>query len=154
LIAFIASCIYLIISFIYPLVGFKEVKAPLMKPENISGSEEKQEAEQKVKPYEFYLEGIRNRQIFSSVSTSAPIYEKEKPISSSSLEAESADLIKNINLVGIISGENSQAVIEDKKIQKTYYLTKGQFIGEFQIEDIREGKVILNYHGKRFELYL
>jgi len=144
-----ASCIYLIISFIYPLVGFKENKLPQIKQENTSETE--REPEQKSKPYEFYLEGIKNRQIFGSTATAAPVQEKEKPVV---ISAESADLIKNINLVGIIAGENAQAVIEDKKIQKTYYLTKGQFMGEFQVEDIQDGKVILNYNGQRLELYL
>ena len=64
------------------------------------------------------------------------------------------DLVKQLNLVGIIAGENPQAVIEDKNTQKTYYLNKGQFLGEIQLEDILEGKIIINHKGQRFELYL
>jgi type II secretory pathway component PulC len=107
-----------------------------------------QEAEpvQEVKPYEFYLEGIKSKQIFSSASRPE---ETARPAS-----AASADLIKGINLVGIISGDRPQAIIEDKIMQKTYYVAKGQFVGAFQVEDIQEGKVILSYRGERFELYL
>lgn len=141
--AFGASCIYLIASFIYPWVALKEIKLPQVAPQKVIAA--KIEPRQQIKPYEYYLEGIKDRQIFSSSTTS----DTEKPLSSVSL-----DLIKDISLVGIISGENPVGIIEDKKTQKTYYLSKGQFMGEFQVEDIKEGKIILNYKGQRFELYL
>jgi type II secretory pathway component PulC len=137
------SLIYLAVSFIYPLLGLRKIKLPQVTPEKII--ESKIEPTQEIKPYEFYLEAAKGRQIFSSVSGQ----ELGQPAS-----GVSVDLIKDINLVGIISGENPQAVIEDKKTQKTYYVTKGQFIGEFQIGDIQEGKVILDYKGQRFELYM
>jgi type II secretory pathway component PulC len=141
--AFGASCIYLIASFIYPWVALKEIKLPKTTPQKVIAP--KIEPRQQIKPYESYLEGIKDRQIFSGSTTS----DTEKPLSSVSL-----DLIKDISLVGIISGENPVGIIEDKKTQKTYYLSKGQFMGEFQVEDIKEGKIILNYKGQRFELYL
>lgn len=98
-----------------------------------------------IKPYSFYIEGIKNHKIFSSAAAD----DAQK-----SIGAVSADLIKDINLVGIISGEEPQAVIEDKKAQKTYYLKKGQYIGELRLENILEGKIILNYNGQSYELYL
>lgn len=139
---FILSSIYLVISFIYSWVGLKKIKLP-----NVSAEKkEAVEAELKsvVKPIDFYLEGTRDRQIFESTG----IFAGEKPLSKIDTD------IKDINLVGIISGENPQAVIEDKKTQKTFYVNKGQFIGEFRVEDIQEGKIILNLRGQRFELYL
>jgi hypothetical protein len=138
-----ASLIYLAASFIYPLLGLGKIKLPQVTPEKII--ESKIEPTQEIKPYEFYLEAAKGRQIFGSVSGQGA----EQPASSIN-----ADLIKDINLVGIISGENPQAVIEDKKAQKTYYVTKGQFIGEFQVDDIQEGKIILNYNGQKYELYM
>lgn len=143
LVVFVASFIYLIFSFFYPFFGLREIKLSQITQQR--KLEPKIEPEPEVKPYEFYLEGIKDRQIFGSVSGQ----EIERPAS-----AVSADLIKDINLVGIISGENPQAIIEDKKTQKTYYLNKDQFISEFQVEEIQEGKVILNYKGQRFELFL
>lgn len=140
---FLVSCLYLIICLIYPWVGLRKIRLPQIEPGKII--ESKKELKDQIKPYEFYLEGMRNRQIFSSKSSQ----ETER-----SLSSVNADLVKDINLVGIISGENPQAIIEDKKTQKTYYVTKGQFVGEMQVEDIQEGKIILNYKGQRFELYL
>ncbi len=142
-IVFVASCLYLIIAFIYPWVGLREIKLPQIITENVSASNT--ELRQEVKPFEFYLQGIKGRQIFSSPI----VQETERPPSNVNI-----DLIKDMTLVGVISGENLQAVVEDRKTHKTYYVTKGQFIGQFQVEDIEEGKIILNYNGQRLELYL
>jgi len=62
------------------------------------------------------------------------------------------DFSKDFTLVAIIAGDAPQAVIEDKKAQKTYYLNKGQFIGDAKIEDIQEGKITVSYRGKLYEL--
>jgi type II secretory pathway component PulC len=140
----ILSLIYSAISFIYPWFGLRKIKLPVIAKEGntfMPGIGRGPEA----KPYEFYLEGIKMRKIFDITSMPQAI----APASKADL-----DLIKDLSLVGIISGESSQAAIEDKRAQKTYYLTTGQFIGDLQIEDIQEGKVILNYKGQRMELYL
>lgn len=141
---FIASCFYLIIVFIWPWFGAQEFKLPQATIEK--DPEFKKESADDIKPYEFYLEGIKaHPDIFSSPI----IQETPKP-----LNQVTPDLIKDINLLGILSGENPQAIIEDKKAQKTYYLNKGQFIGEFQVMDIKEGKIILNFNSQTFELNL
>jgi len=142
----VVSFIYLVASFIYPLVGLEKIKLPAVSKEKaqeilISPKEES-------RPYEFYLEGARGRQIFGSTSG------QEARIPAANTEVYEEPPVKDINLVGIISGENPIGVIEDKKNQKTYYVTKGQFIGEMQVEDIQEGKMILNYKGQRYELYI
>jgi type II secretory pathway component PulC len=135
------SAIFLLTSFIYPWVGLKKIKLPDISKEKVKDkvSISKKEA----KPYEFYLEGLKRRQIFATSSIQG---------AGISTVASQAGSIKDMNLVGIISGENPQAIIEDKKTQKTYYVAKGQFIGDFQVEDIQEGKIILNAQGQRFEL--
>ncbi len=145
LIAFAVSCIYLAFSLFYPLVGLKKVKLPKISEAGIP--EPKTLPQEEAKPYEFYQKAMEERRLFSS----AP---QAQVGAAQPVGAANADLIKDINLVGIISGENPQAIIEDKKSQKTYYVTKGQFIGELQVEDIQEGKIIVNYRGQRLELYL
>lgn len=143
-IVFVVSFIYLVSSFSYPWIGLREIKLPILTRQT-KMAELKIEPTDQIKPFEFYLEAIRDRQMFGNVSAG----EMEQPAS-----GIDTDLIKDINLVGIISGENPVGIIEDQKTHKTYYLTKGQSIGELRVEDILEGKVILNYKGQRFELYL
>jgi len=137
------SCLYLIFSFIYPLVALRKVKLPEAPKEKNAVLEAVPGVEQK--PLEEYLKEISGKQIFSNLPSAGVA----GPVS-----GVAVDLVKDINLVGIIAGDNPQAIIEDRKTQKTYYLDKGQFIGEFQLEDIQEGKIILNYNGQKFELHL
>ena len=141
----IASIVYLLISFIYPFVGLNKIELPKTPLDKMKELELKLKKESK--PLEFYLQGIRQREIFGN-----PVGSSQETVIPAG--ATEADLIKDISLVGIISGLTPQAIIEDKKAQKTYYVTKGQFIGEMQVEDILEGKIILNFKGKRFELYI
>lgn len=144
--AFLAACLYLTANLIYPFWGFKKNNMPqITEGKNISPTPEPSEPIEEPKPFEFYLGGIKGRDIFVNAGGEAAA----KPQSGVNM-----DLTKDISLVGIISGDDPQAVIEDKKSQKTYYLSKGQFIGEMQIEDIQEGKIIIKYRGDRFELYL
>lgn len=146
-VGFIVAGIYFIFSFINPRIGFKKNDLPAVTEEKVMETEtefKKQEG----RPFEFYLEGVKDKQIFGSLAQ--PETQKEQVPSTEA----SADLIKDMNLLGIISGEKPEAIIEDKKIGKTYYVTKGQSIGEFQVEAIQEGKVILNYHDQLYELYL
>jgi hypothetical protein len=142
---FIAALIYLAVSFLYPLWEEKNIPTQLKIQPPLAAGEFKAAAKKEPKPLESYLAPIRGRQIFSAVRGEAP---------GTAAKAADASLIKDINLVGIISGDNPQAIIEDKKSQKNYYLSKGQFIGDLKVEDIEEGKIILNYNGQKYELHL
>jgi hypothetical protein len=142
LVCFFVSCASLAAAFIYSWVGLKNIAIPRLSPRNetenyLLSSEAK-------KPFSFYQEVAAKRNIFipQAVAEARP------------LDIASGDLVKDITLVGIISGANPQAIVEDKKAQKTYYVNKGQAIGEFQVEEILEGKIILNYNGEKYELYL
>lgn len=139
---FVLSSSYLAISLIYPRFAMKEISLP--KAQTLKVEEEIQPSKE-VKPFDYYLEVVGTRKVFGS-SSERPL---EKPP-----EIMGTEMMKDFVLVGIISGENPQAVIEDKKNHKTYYVTKGQVIAGMQVEDIREGKIILNADGKKYELYL
>ncbi len=141
---FILSCAYLLTALIYPF--FIPKISPLVKEAGKAAPPEKITLTANAKPYEFYSRAVKNRQLFG---VSGPQNENEG--AQVILGDES---IKDINLVGIVSGDNPQAVIEDKKAQKTYYVAKNQAIGQFQVEDIQEGKIILNSNGQKFELSL
>jgi type II secretory pathway component PulC len=139
---FASTVIYLLACLIYPFAGLKKIKLPEIEQETAVRTQE--ETREAAKSFEYYQSVMGNRNIFSQ-----SLGQDNLPASGINI-----DITKDINLVGIITGENPQAVIEDKKTQKTYYVTKGQFIGEIQIEDIKEGKIIISYRGQRFELYL
>lgn len=66
----------------------------------------------------------------------------------------SDDISSALGLVGIITGPDPQAIIEDKKDQKTYYLKRGESFNNVTVEEISEGKVVVNYDGRRVTLFL
>ena len=76
---------------------------------------------------------------------------KEEIIEKTSLPSKE-ELAKDLNLLGIIAGDDKQAIIEDKKTKKTFFLYKGDSVGEFRVYDVRENAVILDCRGERIEL--
>lgn len=62
------------------------------------------------------------------------------------------DAAKNLNLLGIIDGDEKQVVIEDKEKNRNLFLYKGDSFGEFKVEEIKEGSVTLDYKGQKIEL--
>jgi len=141
--AFVFSGLYLLISLSYLVFGLN--RAVLPKIESGKAEQLKSSGAQIVKkPLDYYLEGTKARSLFISEAAG----QGQAP------GVLNAELVKDINLMGIISGDNPQVIIEDKKNQKTYYVNKGQYFGDFLVEDIQAGKVVLNYKGQRFELYL
>ena len=62
------------------------------------------------------------------------------------------ELVKHLNLLGIVTGEDNQAIIQDRSTQKTFFLYKGDSFGEFMVYDIKDSRVILEYKGQKIEL--
>lgn len=62
------------------------------------------------------------------------------------------DAVKNLNLLGIVTGDNNQAIIEDRQSKETRFFYKGDNFREFKILDIKDSEVILEYKGERIEL--
>ncbi len=92
-----------------------------------------------------YLAGAEKKQIFllSSKTENAQV-----------AAIAASELLKDLSLLGVITGDDPQAVVEDKLSQKTYYLKEGQFVREFKLKKIGEAKIILEYGGDEFELHL
>lgn len=142
--AFLVSLLYLAFTFIYPAL-YSRKNTLALDIESKEALKPKLKSNFKTKPLEYYLEAFKGRQIFSA----AIAQETNQPIT----KIDSA-VLQDISLVGIISGDNPQAIIEDKSSQKTYSLIKGQYLKDIQIQDIQGNKVIINYKGQKFELYL
>jgi hypothetical protein len=64
------------------------------------------------------------------------------------------ELVKDIRLVGVLPGDNPQAIIEDKKSGQTFFLQKGDNIEDILIKDISAGKVVLEYQQETITLSL
>jgi len=136
---------YLAYSFIFPPYKGMNYFAENMK--GASGSVDRTQgssAASRVQDYSVYSKAI-GRDLFST-----PLAEEAEGASS---EAE-IDITTRFNLVGIIAGEDPQAIIEDKEAKKTHYLHKGQSLNGVTITEIAEGRVVLEYNGKEAILVL
>jgi hypothetical protein len=136
---FVSACAYLGLAWFYPVQG-------LLRQETASA------VSQDVQPYHEVgsmvdeLSVVERRNIFGTPARDA----EDVPVP----KVAGVDSVRDIGLVAILSGDNPQAALEDKSSQKVYYVTPGQFIGDIQVEAIKEGKVLLNDKGTRYELFL
>lgn len=105
--------------------------------------------EEKRPPFEYFSRDIGSRNIFQP----AP---QEEAAAGPRLEEgpKLEEVMGQFALLGVIWGQRPQAIIEDKKAQKTYFLNKGEVFGNIEVRDILENKVILNYKNQQFELVL
>lgn len=100
------------------------------------------------KPFLLYAEFFRKREVFK-------IYEKPAPfVAPSVAKATLAELASSLTLSGIIFEKEPQAIIEDKKSGKTYFLKKGDYLNAIKIEDIQKGKVRLRHDSETMDLEL
>ena len=67
---------------------------------------------------------------------------------------EVSDMVSEFRLVGIIPGDEPQAIIEDKKSGQTLFLKKGERLAEVVIKEISEGRVVLGYNEETITLSL
>lgn len=141
----LASCACLALAYLYPLFNIQ--REPEISPE-IEGAGLAGMQGVAYPPRETYLQATR-RQIFGTQETSLPEIRRESPVS-----AGDAQTFKEYSLVGVILSKPPQAVIEHAKTQKTYYLTEGEMLGEFLVQKITPGKVILSKKEQRFEMGL
>lgn len=103
----------------------------------------------KEKDYAAFLAEIEKRNIFA-------VSRAKSTKSSSGIDRKRIKrIVENLELVGIISGNPTKVVIEDKKSGKTFHLGEGEsFLEGISVEGIGDGLVELNCYGEIFELYL
>ena len=75
-------------------------------------------------------------------------------VSPGAVPQASYDKLKELSLKGIIAGEKPQAIIEDEKNKKSYFLYKGESVNNIKVEDIQSDRVILRVNGEVLELTL
>jgi len=68
------------------------------------------------------------------------------------LSNKMADMTASLKLVGISMSDNPDAMIEDTKLQKTYFVKMGSMVGDLRVDLITKDKVVLKYNKEVFEL--
>jgi hypothetical protein len=98
-----------------------------------------------LKPLSFYLDGLKKRDIFK-MGQKSPL-ESAEVISSKAAEAT-----QTLKLVGISWSDQPDVMIEDTKAAKTYFVKKGQMVGDFRVEAVYKDKVVLRYGAESIDL--
>ncbi len=104
--------------------------------------------DKEIKPYAYYEQEIAKRNLFSS----APFDSQVKRVIPAGPTFK--ELIKSLELLGIVSGDEPQVIIEDKKLRKTYFLFTGDYLGEIKVEEVYSDRVLLEFKGEKISLFL
>lgn len=108
-----------------------------------------QPSTEKRPPLDYFTAQTGSRNIF------APAAKEEAQAAAPVEQGPKLEEVKSqLSLLGVVGGAAPQAIIEDKRTQKTYFLNKGSTFDDIEVGDILENKVILIYKGKQFELIL
>lgn len=97
----------------------------------------------------YYLEQIRQRDIFRMGKKTAEDTAGPEPAGPS---GEIIEATAHLKLVGISWSGDPDAMIEDTKALKTFFAKRGQMIGDVRVRAIFKDKVILQYRGEEIEL--
>ncbi|OGW75764.1 MAG: hypothetical protein A2Z72_01315 [Omnitrophica bacterium RBG_13_46_9] len=96
----------------------------------------------------YYLEKVRERDIFR-------IGEKKQEQAGPSPKEPTSRIIEEIQrfrLVGISWSKNPDAMIEDTVALRTFFVKRGQMLGNVKVEGIFKDKVILSFEDEETEL--
>ena len=96
-------------------------------------------------PLAFYMEGMKKRDIFR-------MGDKISQADADAISSQAAEAARTLKLVGISWSDSPDVMIEDTRISKTYFVKKGQLVGELIVEEIYKDKVVLRLGAETFEL--
>ena len=106
-----------------------------------------------MKPLSYYTQDVDSKALFKySVGDSAKT--QNLSVQFQPLRAKLDELAQNLVLKGVVAGEIPQAVIEDTKASKTYFVVKNDKIGDIIVEDITPNRVKLRLDGQHADLTL
>jgi hypothetical protein len=96
----------------------------------------------------YYLDKVRERDIFTMGSKGAAGKSKVSIVPSS----KSLEIAANLKLVGISWSSDPDAMVEDIKELKTLFVKRGDMVGEAKVQAIFKDKVVFSVGGEEFEL--
>lgn len=96
----------------------------------------------------YYLQKVSARDIFKEGGRPEAPVQSEEPA-----PVEANPLTASLSLVGISWSANPDVIIEDKENKRTYFVKRGQNVGEgVKVEAIFKDHVVLSHDGREFEL--
>ena len=99
-------------------------------------------------PLALYLREIGQNNVFSLPEPPPPKPAQQEPTASEALK----NMVSTFRVVGIIWSDAPQAIIEDTKEGRTYFLNRGSRLKEVRVKEILRDRVILSYDNQEIEL--
>ena len=100
------------------------------------------------RPLSYYEENVAGRDLFSLVQSSGT-----PGVSNVSTVTDTTpEVLRNLQLQGILFDQSAQAIIRDPASQQTFFVREGEAIKGAVVKHIEEGKVALDYQGQPIEL--
>ncbi len=125
--------------------SMNKIRGASFRMSKITGSEGRQAALSGLKEAAYYVDKIKLRDIFKMGGKA--VAEAAEVISSRAAEAT-----KDLRLVGISWSDHPDAMVENTKLQKTFFVKKGQMIGDVKVESIAQDKIVLRYGEELIDL--
>ncbi|MBU0477857.1 hypothetical protein KKC91_04740 [bacterium] len=101
---------------------------------------------QNLEPSSFYSSMAKKRNLFKQLTANSVILPEAG--------VDIRQVIKDLNLVGIVLDESPQAIIEDRKTKSVHYVNEGSTVGELKVSKISESSVTLSYGLETIDLFL
>ena len=102
-----------------------------------------------LKESSYYLQKVSSRDIFKEGKKVEAV--KQEP--QQNAVVETAEAVKNLALVGISWSKDPDAIIEDKAHQRTFFVKRGQLVGDnVKVEAIFKDHVVVTYEDREYEL--
>jgi hypothetical protein len=98
-------------------------------------------------PVVYYVDKVRQRDIFK-IGAKKTVAGKSPAVAASAI----TEAMEHLKLVGISWSSDPDAMIEDTKALRTFFVKRGHMIGQVRIEAIFKDKIILSCEGKEAEL--
>ena len=136
------------ISFIVMILGYRFPYKPKNEiSKEVDVSRETDTTIKKSPPLNDYTKIVNSRKMFK-------VFEAPKPREKGPVKPKVTlgQLLAGYTFVGIIFGDDPQAIIEEKRSKQSYYLNAGQYIGDIKIDKIDKGKVTVSYGDETMDI--
>jgi type II secretory pathway component PulC len=99
------------------------------------------------------LSAAASRPLFEAPDR-APESAQATPAATAGPSVEARELASRLTLIGVVSGDSPQAIIEDSGKGKTSFVGVGQMVEGMVVEEVHDNRVVLSLNGERVELSL
>ncbi|GEM_PF-5170636 len=93
-----------------------------------------------------YTEQLGRRDIFNFASSGIDVSSEQRQAG-----AEKS-LPSHLKIVGVLIGKPSEVIIEDTKVQQTYFVQEGKTVGLFHVLHASKENVVMEYQGQSIEV--